>query len=174
MWSITAIREGGLLLWSVLPNLARTRLFMIFCACLPCVVYTYVFSSDVGHKTKLSGMFCYERATYCSNELSSLNSFSLQHGFQWKFTDTIVQAGSQCRRDFCISLFQCQRRISSCWKGERGELETLDLVFSRHLLIIFFWAFCKSVFTHMGKNRLKKKIHKTTCVDLPKLYKSLY
>lgn len=54
----------------------------IFCVCLPCVVYTYVFSSDVGHKAELAGMFCYERVTYCSNELSSLNSFSLQWGFQ--------------------------------------------------------------------------------------------
>lgn len=54
----------------------------------------------------------------------------------------------------CISLFRCQRRISLCWKGEGGKPEMLDLVFTRHLLIISFWAF-KSFFTHMGKNRLK-------------------
>jgi len=38
----------------------RTQLFPVFCAHLPCVVYTYVFSSDVGHKAELSGMFFYE------------------------------------------------------------------------------------------------------------------
>lgn len=77
---------------------------------------------------------------------------------------------------FVFLYFSAKGGLARAERG-RGELEMLDLVFNRRLLIIFLRPFCKSVFTRMGKNRLKtknKKTHKTTCVDLPKLYKSLY
>jgi len=44
----------------------------------------------------------------------------------------------------------------------------LDLVFIRHLLIIFFCAFCKS-FMHVGKNRLKTV---QTCQSFTNLFSS--